>query len=161
MSAAEVRRRRREGEPWALPGSDIVVMIKRPGLRAMAAQAGKVPNGLSQRVVTWLAKNTAGTSLLDEKPKTDEQILKDYFEESRVLDEILTHIFVSPKYVVDREPNEDANEIGSEDITDFDKSWLVYRYTMGAVEDIARFRVDIGDGELGRPGETVWNPATE
>jgi hypothetical protein len=142
MSAKQMRERRRHGEKWVLPGTGDVVLLRRPGLRAQAAGVGVIKNGLSDRTIN----------------KTEAEQMQAFQEETEVFYEILEQAFVSPKFVYRREPNEEANEIGPEDVGDYNVTWIVYRYCMGAVEEIERFRVDTSDGEPGRNGETVRLP---
>jgi hypothetical protein len=157
MSAKQMRERRRHGEKWVLPGTGDVVLLRRPGLRAQAAGVGVIKNGLSDRTIKFVARLSA-SSLLDQENKTEAEQMQAFQEETEVFYEILEQAFVSPKFVYRREPNEEANEIGPEDVGDYNVTWIVYRYCMGAVEEIERFRVDTSDGEPGRNGETVRLP---
>ncbi len=129
--ASSWRRAREEGELIRLPGSGNVARLIRPPLSQMALSSNGVPNPLSREVQKLLA----GTA----PPKDEEARWKNYQANMRGMQEIAALCLKEPRLRLDGPPQE--GEIGPEDLTDLDYTFLLYTWVEGAAESVAPFRV--------------------
>jgi len=128
------KRQARDGELYRLPGSGNVVRLRRPGLSAMAAKVGHIPNPLSREVLRLM-------SGAETQPSEDAKI--EGFEKSaRAYIELAALCFVEPKIVMDRAPNYDAGEIGPDDVPDQDLVWIYWTFLEADSDISAKRRVD-------------------
>lgn len=132
--ASAWRRTREEGELIRLPGSGNVARLVRPSLTTMALTNGGVPNPLSSVVQRFIAGSAGLTPARDAAEQWEI-----YKKNTRALQEIAVLCLAEPKLALDRPPSE--GEIGPEDLTDLDYSWIYYTWLEGAAENVAPFRV--------------------
>jgi hypothetical protein len=125
------RRGREEGELIRLPGSGNVARLIRPPLASMALSSNGVPNPLSRDVQRLLA----GTA----PPKDEDARWRNYQANMRGMQEIAQLCLKEPILRLDGPPQE--GEIGPDDLTDLDYTFLVYTWVEGAAEAVAPFRV--------------------
>jgi hypothetical protein len=125
------RRGREQGELFVLPGCGHVARLRRPSLTALAAATGGMPNPLSEKLIQLA---------MGRRASSDEQALEYYRRNSRAYLEAAALCFVEPRLVLDREPQE--GEIGADDLTDLDYTWLYHSFITGGDHDVAPFRVE-------------------
>lgn len=129
--ASTWRRKREEDELIRLPGSGNIARLVRPPLAQMVLSSNGAPNPLSRHVQKLLA----GTP-----PAKDEQARwENYQANTRGMQELAALCLVEPKLRLDGPPSE--GEIGPEDLTDFDYTFITYTWVEGAAEAVAPFRV--------------------
>jgi hypothetical protein len=128
--ARQWRRGRQVGELIELPGCGHVARLIRPSLTALAATTGGVPNPLSEKLIQLA---------LGRRAANDEQALEYYRRNSRAYVEAAALCFVEPRLVLDREPGE--GEIGPDDLTDLDYTWLYHSFIQGGEQEVAPFRI--------------------
>lgn len=148
--ASEWRRAAIEGELVRLPGSGNVARLVRPSLLALAATANGVPNPFTadvQRLITGTAP-----------PKDDAERWAAYVGNSRAYKEVAALCFKEPRLILDRPPTD--NEIGPNDLTDWDYIWIYNRWVEGAATEVAPFRVVVGAQANGSASAALWR-ATE
>lgn len=129
--ASAWRRAREEGELIRLPGSGNIARLIRPPLASMVLSSNGVPNPLSRDVQRLLA----GTA----PPKDEAARWTNYQANMRGMQELAALCFVEPKLRLDGPPGE--GEIGPDDLTDLDYTFIVYTWVEGAAESVAPFRV--------------------
>jgi len=125
------RLKREEGELIRLPGSGNVARLVRPPLAQMVLSSNGASNPLSRHVQKLLA----GTA----PPKDEETRWANYQANTRGMQELAALCLLEPKLRLDGPPGE--NEIGPEDLTDLDYTFIVYTWVEGAAEQVAPFRV--------------------
>lgn len=125
------RRKREEGELIQLPGSGNVARLIRPPLASMVLTSNGAPNPLSRDVQKLLA----GTP----PPKDEAARWANYQANMRGMQELAALCFAEPKLRLDGPPGE--GEIGPDDLTDLDYTFIVYTWVEGAAEAVAPFRV--------------------
>jgi len=125
------RRQREEGELIRLPGSGNVARLVRPPLAQMVLSSNGVPNPLSRDVQKLLAGAPP--------PKDEAGRWANYQANTRGMQELAALCLVEPKLRLDGPPQE--GEIGPEDLTDYDYTFIVYTWVEGAAEQVAPFRV--------------------
>lgn len=133
-SAATWRRQAREGELYRLPGSGNVVRLRRPGLTALAANVGHIPNPLAREVLRLMS--AAG------EPQTEDDRIESFQKSARAYVEVAALCFVEPRIVLDGEPNYEAGEIAASDVPDQDLVWLYWQFLEADADRSAPFRVD-------------------
>lgn len=135
-TASEWRRQSRDGLKYRLPGSGNVAKLKRVSLLALATGAGGIPNTLSADVMRLLRA--------DERPDelSEEQKVAAFQANAKAFIEVAALVMNSPRLVLGRTPTEAADEIGPEDMADFDFAWIYFSFLEGDANSIARFRVD-------------------
>lgn len=131
--ATEWRKQSTDGELYRLPGSGHVARLRRPSLMALATRPGVIPNPLGDAVLRFLATTPDA--------KTDAQQIDAYRTNARAFEEIAALCLVEPHLILDRTPNYDAGEIGTDDLSDRDYSFIVFTLTQGAASDVAPFRL--------------------
>lgn len=129
--ASAWRRAREAGELIRLPGSGNVARLIRPPLASMVLSSNGVPNPLSRNVQKLLS----GTP----PPKDDAARWENYQANMRGMQELAALCLVEPKLRLDAPPGE--GEIGPDDLTDLDYTFIVYTWVEGAAESVAPFRV--------------------
>ena len=90
-----------------------------------------MPNPLSRNVQRLLA----GTA----PPKDEQERWANYQANMRGMQEIAKLCLVEPKLNLDGPPQE--GEIGPEDLTDLDYTFIMYTWVEGAADGVAPFRV--------------------
>jgi hypothetical protein len=125
------RRKREEGELIRLPGSGNVARLIRPPLAQMVLSSNGVPNPLSRDVQRLLAGSAP--------PKDEAGRWANYQANVRGMQELAALCLVEPKLRLDGPPGE--GEIGPEDLSDLDYTFIVYTWVEGAAEAVAPFRV--------------------
>lgn len=123
-----------EGDVYTLPGSGHIARLVRPSLMALAVKAGQVPNTLSDAVIKFLIASDSDLH------KTDEEKIASYRQNVRAYFEVAALCMVSPRLVLDRDPNYDADEVGPEAMHDRDIIWLYYDFTQGSSAARLAFR---------------------
>ncbi len=134
--AQQMRALSQRGKLYRLPGSGAVVRLRRPGLTGLIA-CGNVPNPIAASVLRFLADSPNPGS----KP-SPEELREQYEQNSESFVAIASLAFVEPKLILDREPDENADEIGPDDVSDLDYMWIVGTLVEGAASDLATFQVD-------------------
>jgi hypothetical protein len=129
--ASAWRTAREQGELIRLPGCGNVARLVRPPLARLALTNGGVPNPLSREVQRLLSGSAP--------PRDENERWKNYVANMRAMQEIAQLCLVEPKLRLDGPPQE--GEIGPEDLTDLDYTWLFYTWVEGAAEQVAPFRV--------------------
>ena len=125
------RKRREEGELIKLPGSGNVARLIRPPLASMVLTNHGAPNPLSRDVQRLLS----GTP----PPKDEQERWKNYQQNMRGLQELAALCLAEPKLKLDGPPGE--GEIGPDDLTDLDYTFIWYTWVEGAADGVAPFRV--------------------
>ena len=139
--ARDWRRATTEGELYILPGSGHVARLRRPSLMALMVR-GVAPNPLSAEVVRMLALGT---------PDEHESARLDSFKRNaKAYLEIAALAFVSPRLILNREPNPDADEIGPDQVCDSDLMFI-YQLAEGLAIETMPFRVVERDDGTPRP----------
>lgn len=115
-----------------LPGSGFVARIRRPSLTSLLATQNGVPNPISDHVVRLMASRM---------PVDDAARVAQFRANTRGMLEVAALCFVSPRLILDREPNYDADEIGPQDVPDLDISWLYVSWVEGEGIDLLPFLV--------------------
>lgn len=128
--ARQWRRGRQVGELYELPGCGHVARLIRPSLTALAAATGGVPNPLSEKVIQLA---------MGRRAPNDEQALEHYRRNCRAYLEAAALCFVEPRLVLDREPGE--GEIGPDDLSDMDYTWIYHSFITGGEQEVAPFRI--------------------
>lgn len=108
------------GGLYQLPSGNIA-QLRRPSLLARATMPGK----LERKVLRFIALETP--RLVPE----DEQ-LRLYIANSEVYIAVAAATLVSPRLILDREPNYENNEIGPDDLSDRDYTWIYNIYVEGS-----------------------------
>lgn len=129
--ASTWRSAREAGELIKLPGCGNVARLIRPALGKLALTNGGVPNPLSRNVQRLLSGAAP--------PRDENERWANYQTNTRAMQEIAQLCLVEPKLRLDGPPQE--GEIGPEDLTDLDYTWLYYTWVEGAAEQVAPFRV--------------------
>lgn len=133
-SAKAWRKQSQEGELLRLPGSGNIARVRRPGLSAMVARAGKVPNQLSEQVVRFHTGEQRDA-------KNDSDRLELVRQNNAAVIEVAALMLVEPKLVLDREPDYEKGEIAPTDLCDADLIFLYYTVAEGVAEKLAEFRI--------------------
>lgn len=129
--ASEWRTKRKQGELIKLPGSGNVARLVRPPLASMVLTNHGAPNPLSRDVQRLLS----GTA----PPKDEQERWKNYQQNMRGMQELAALCLVEPRLRLDGEPQD--GEIGPDDLTDLDYTFITYTWVEGAAESVAPFRV--------------------
>lgn len=131
--AAEWGRKAQQGELYRLPGSGHTVRLRRPGLTALAAEVGHIPNPLAREVVKLMSAAS--------KPETEADRLEAYLQSARAYVAVAELCFVEPRVVSDRVPDYAAGEIAPADIPSQDLVWLYWTFLESDAAMSAPFRV--------------------
>lgn len=143
------------GEKYKLPGSGLIVRLRRPGLMALIAKAGASPNPLSAQVIKFLSD--LGEGRLGRGDEAEQ--LKVYKANTSVFIEIARLCFVYPRIANDDEEPDWDGVIPPEAIADYDYTWLAFSFMEGALERIEEFRVSLRPGETRLPSATLRDAA--
>ena len=120
------------GGLYRLPSGNVARLI-RPSLLALAA-AGRIPNPLEAEVLKFVALDSPSNL-------TEAEQLARYSEHAKVFVRVAARALVSPKLIIDRDPDPAANEISPEQLSDRDYSWIYYGFVEGSADESAAFRV--------------------
>ena len=123
----------REGELIRLPGCGHVARLKRPSLTALAGTTNGVPNPLSPAVLRLIAGRP--TTTLEER-------IENVKSNSRAFMEVAALCLIEPRLVLDGEPG--PGEIGPQDLSDTDYTWIYYTYVEGVASEVVPFRLALG-----------------
>lgn len=123
---------------YQLPHSGHVVELRWPGMYALALQ-GEVPNPLAQEVLRLMSGAAGGEE--GERP-SEEELVSRYRKQARASLAVAQRCLVSPRLVLDREPNYEAGEIGPGDLHELDVLWINIHFVHRgpASEGVAPFR---------------------
>lgn len=132
--ASAWRRMAQEGELYRLPGSGLVMRLKRPGLTALARKVGHIPNPLSREVLRLMSAA--------EKPAGEDAAVESFQRSAQAYGEAFALCAVEPKVILDREPNYEAGEISINDVPDQDLVWVYWTFLEGDAAISGTFRVD-------------------
>ncbi len=154
--ASQWRRQRQEGDLIRLPGSGNVARMVRPNLLALASTSNGVPNPLSARVLRLMAAPPA---------RDDKERVENVKRNALACLEIAALCLIEPRLVfgwrcanghrsvehpetcptckaTDWTPIDPGEgEIGPQDLTNLDLSWIYYGWVEGAASEVAPFRV--------------------
>jgi len=108
------------GGLYELPSGNIA-HLKRPSLLARSTMPGK----LEQKVLRYIALDTP-------RQLSEEQQIKLYVANSEAYLAVAAAAMVSPHLILDREPDPDKNEIGPDDLSDRDYTWIYHVFVEGA-----------------------------
>lgn len=126
------RRVARDGELYRLPGSGNVVRLRRPGLTALAANVGHIPNPLSREVLRLMSAA--------ETPTSEDAKIEAFQRSARAYVEVAALCFVEPRIALEGEPGE--GEISPADVPDQDLVWCYWTFLEGDAVVAGAFRVD-------------------
>lgn len=120
-----------EGELIRLPGCGHVARLVRPPMSKLVLTSNGVPNPLSRNV----QKLISGTP----PPKDEQTRWENYQANMRGMQEVAALCMVEPRLRLDGAPED--GEIGADDLTDLDYTFILYTWVEGAAESVAPFRV--------------------
>lgn len=118
---------------YQLP-SGRVARLRRPALSALIAR-GNLPNPIAAKLHRFLSDAAS------ERGTSDAEKLDRYRANIDVLIEIAALAMVEPRLVLDREPQQEAGEIGALDMLDQDVIWIYYGLTLGTEDEVSPFRL--------------------
>lgn len=139
--AREWKRQRTEGDLYELPGSGNVARLARLSLSALAATGGP-PNDIADRILSLMAVE------LKTETMTPEKQLDTYKRNQKAFVEVAARVLLSPRLIIDREPNYEADEIGPQDLADRDYTWLFYTWINGTADQRRLFRAHQQSGTV-------------
>jgi len=120
-----------EGELIRLPGCGQVARLVRPPMSKLVLTSNGVPNPLSRNVQKLLSGAPP--------PKDENARWENYQQNMRGMQEVAALCLAEPRLRLDGTPEE--GEIGPDDLTDMDYTFLLYTWVEGAAEQVAPFRV--------------------